>query len=903
MSDDWYRLDPRSRDDIREEVRAAARRRRVPGLDGAHAWDEIVFGADDGPRAEPSRALLEAALVLHEGLAVHVSLVPRRLLGQWLSERLGIARLPAVPDRVVVRAVADVARTPAVIPRAAAVRAKDAKGRDRRYATTETLTVHGVEVLDVRAYQASSAGDGSSRWADRSRPFAPFSGPDSATHAFYVFSDVLAFSGGELEVQLSFQGGDDARKLDGVVWEYSTEGGLAAATRIGSGTGHVRLHLTGSCVPRSTHGRQLPFLRATLPRAQPGAPALLFACTGVKVEVTARTLPPDGARYNDGRLDVTKEFQPFGPAARRGDAFYVESAEAFAKPVDELVIQLQLLDATGRLLSEVAWGPVDQWRLDYARTSAYERYADTSSRAIFDDILTIFGGRGETRVDWQRYDGGSWETLGSTAGEFRSFSWSGSRGPNEELSVPLVADDSRRFVRAFLARGDFGWQDYLRRVAQFAAAAASKGKSTPNASDLIPPNPPVASAISISYKTTAAPAGGLASDDGWASRGPSSPGTYHPFAIPLDLTAGSAGMVAIGLTLGAAALGKTVSLHIEIESAAACDSDDAAALRWQYWTPTGWAALDVADGTLGLRQSGLLRFVAPLDWVEGTPELSAAEGRWLRAVTSSPDAVGTLRDILPDAVEAVRTDVDAAAGTLGEPLGPEEVKGLLVPVAGVKKVANSLPGVAGREAEDAEGRSYRRRAGGTTRHRRRAVQAWDYEELVGVAFPEVAAIRCLPHTCASSGSSPGRVALVVVPQSGEPMPLPSISLAERIRTHLEPCLPMHARVAVLCPLYVPVTVRARLALARGISAIEARVAIEDDLERFLHPTAQETVRFGAELFASSVAARLEKNAVVDHVAEFSLEAEGGPTERVPVDPCRGLTASSGNHELLLVEQL
>ena len=34
--------------------------------------------------------------------------------------------------------------------------------------------------------------------------------------------------------------------------------------------------------------------------------------------------------------------------------------------------------------------------------------------------------------------------------------------------------------------------------------------------------------------------------------------------------------------------------------------------------------LDVIDGTTGLRQAGLLRFVAPLDWASGCPELSPA---------------------------------------------------------------------------------------------------------------------------------------------------------------------------------------------------------------------------------------------------------------------------------------
>ena len=88
-------------------------------------------------------------------------------------------------------------------------------------------------------------------------------------------------------------------------------------------------------------------------------------------------------------------------------------------------------------------------------------------------------------------------------------------------------------------------------------------------------------------------------------------------------------MVAIGLELPDAALGSTVSVYLEVESAAPCgSSSDPEGARWEWWDGTAWHPLPVADGSRLLRESGLLRFVAPLD----------VGGGLHRGVAPTPDA-------------------------------------------------------------------------------------------------------------------------------------------------------------------------------------------------------------------------------------------------------------------------
>jgi hypothetical protein len=107
-----------------------------------------------------------------------------------------------------------------------------------------------------------------------------------------------------------------------------------------------------------------------------------------------------------------------------------------------------------------------------------------------------------------------------------------------------------------------------------------------------------------------------------------------------------------------------------------------------------------------------------------------------------------------------------------------------------------------------------------------------------------------------------------------------------------------------------VSVEAKAVLRPGYSAAESKRTLGAALDAHLHPGAN--APFGRELFASTLVRFLESRPEVDHVTTFLLVADPCPTgatgepcvvERVRVDPCRGLVASTGKHVLTLTEQL
>jgi len=296
--------------------------------------------------------------------------------------------------------------------------------------------------------------------------------------------------------------------------------------------------------------------------------------------------------------------------------------------------------------------------------------------------------------------------------------------------------------------------------------------------------------------------------------------------------------------------------------------------------------------------------VAPPNWGEGCAELTAASGRWVRMVTNQPDRLGVLHNAIPDAV--VAEYVSAARDPEADPSPAEAlpvgaIKGTLAPIAGVKKVTN-LASVRGRGPEDDA--SYARRASALVRHRDRAVNAWDYEQMIAIQFPEVAAVKCLPHTNSDGVREPGRVGLVLVPdEPNRAAPRPSVSLAGRATDALGAVMPAGASVSVLCPCYAPVKVTATIKLRAGVAAITGTASVRAALEALLHPTSTVPTRWGVSLYGSALIAALERLPDVDSVVSFSMAGPDGIGDVVAVEPKRGLYCSAGDHDLTCVEQL
>lgn len=216
----------------------------------------------------------------------------------------------------------------------------------------------------------------------------------------------------------------------------------------------------------------------------------------------------------------------------------------------------------------------------------------------------------------------------------------------------------------------------------------------------------------------------------------------------------------------------------------------------------------------------------------------------------------------------------------------------------VQAVSNPRAADGGADGENLD--EVYRRGPQTLRHRRRALSVQDYEALACEASPGVAVARALPATAPNGRPAPGWVTVIIVPQSHESEPQPSLELRDAVHAHLlarAPATLAPERLAVIGPTYLPIGVSAAVVpyVLGESGAVEE--AVRAALARFLHPlTGGPEGRgwaFGRAVYLSDIAALLEASVGVDHVEDLNLLLNGTPRgEWVAVPPDRIVVAGT-----------
>jgi hypothetical protein len=142
------------------------------------------------------------------------------------------------------------------------------------------------------------------------------------------------------------------------------------------------------------------------------------------------------------------------------------------------------------------------------------------------------------------------------------------------------------------------------------------------------------------------------------------------------------------------------------------------------------------------------------------------------------------------------------------------------------------------------------------------------------------------------------VTVVIVPQSREPRPQPSLELRQQVHAYLTARTPGTLdpqQVAVIGPTYLPIGVAALVVPRVRGEAGSVGDRVRAALERFLHPlTGGPEGRgweFGRDVFLSDMAAILEAVAGVDYVRQLDLLLDSAPVgTRVEVPPDRIVVA-------------
>jgi len=231
--------------------------------------------------------------------------------------------------------------------------------------------------------------------------------------------------------------------------------------------------------------------------------------------------------------------------------------------------------------------------------------------------------------------------------------------------------------------------------------------------------------------------------------------------------------------------------------------------------------------------------------------------------------------IPPVGTDNIRCSYQAGGGSRGN-VARGELSMLRTSIAYVDRVGNPEPAEGGFDTEPIE--RVVERGPERVRHRGRAVTAKDYEELAAEAAQGLAKVKCLPGVNDRGQAESGWISVVIVPQSGDERPRPSIGLRGQVLDYLRARASNVAaapgRVRVTGPAYIEVTVTALIVADDFTTVPLLEREATRRIKAYLHPlTGGDDGRgwpFGTLPALSDFYALLERLPHADHVEKLSM---------------------------------
>ena len=224
-------------------------------------------------------------------------------------------------------------------------------------------------------------------------------------------------------------------------------------------------------------------------------------------------------------------------------------------------------------------------------------------------------------------------------------------------------------------------------------------------------------------------------------------------------------------------------------------------------------------------------------------------------------------------------------------------------LAFIDDVTNVEPAEGGFDAES--NAAMLTRAPRSLRNGGRAVALEDYQDLAVAASPEVARAKTIPvrqlrDDPINNTPVPGAVSVIIVPQSTEAKPVPSVGLIAEVEDYLRALVTPTASLAVVGPVYVRVDVSIEVALVSLEGASQVEDSVRDTLRRFLHPLTGGRDgtgwNFGRQPHLSDFYAVVSDVPGVDHIRHLSSNLVEEPTDALATER---FLVYSGQHQIAL----
>jgi len=390
-----------------------------------------------------------------------------------------------------------------------------------------------------------------------------------------------------------------------------------------------------------------------------------------EMQLARKGLAIEQAFYNALKLDLTKDFFPFGERPKFGDTLYLAHREAFSNADAKITLHVQLTNPGSA-------GP----DVGIPNTTIHN-----------------------TQLSWEFWNGQEWTKLGKSGRFLRLGDGAGdvidTEFNDETKSLSADGDVSFRFssppaelnlngqknywIRTRIVAGNYGDET------QFQKDPAT-GRLVATPATLAPPS---IRSIKLDYevKKEAPPSAVLTCNDFVYARvnaqspfkpfipiaeEDASPSIHFGFAVDLPLAANrpaNSGVVAPVEGRQGKFLNQQVSAYVvvgdETSQKSGEPSTNLGVSTWEYWDGIAWRKCSVSDETQSFRRSGLIQFLPPQNFV--TKGEFGRERYWLRMRSNARDFNPTIRNVYLNTTTAIQGS-SIANDILGSSNGKENQK-------------------------------------------------------------------------------------------------------------------------------------------------------------------------------------------------------------------------------------
>jgi len=368
-------------------------------------------------------------------------------------------------------------------------------------------------------------------------------------------------------------------------------------------------------------------------------------------EIARDNIAIRNAFLNGLKLDLTKDFYPFGERPTFGDTLYLESPDLFSNENSEVTLTLEMTNAANvgarpPLAAVAPRGIVIAW--EYWNGAVW-RYLGSSSSDVagssnpsgdaFQDTTEGFSVSGQVTVRFPAPPAVT--AINGVKGYWiRARIVEGVYGYDAPRTLPGGGTEFRFAPPVFRQiNGAYRLHEQFPVQLMFAQNDFAVKPFMPGTSDRARPFVPVGEARPALYLGFEAP----------AETNPELPKAPQP-------PGGNLARIS----------SRSMNIYLDVEQRlkgiSTEDAGATAGLQWEYWSGSGWARLGVKDETGGFRHPGLVSFIVPDD--PATASRFGLNRYWMRASTSAADLDPQIRLALANTVLA-----ESATSVTNEVLG------------------------------------------------------------------------------------------------------------------------------------------------------------------------------------------------------------------------------------------